>query len=80
VSVRGVKLIDLDFSSLRELPLDGSEVEKYRDEFRGASLPLVRARVSRYSGRVLVLDEASRCIAEAARLEGRDQVLAAIEE
>lgn len=79
MSVRGIKLVDLDASSLPDLPLDVAKVEKFRGQFqRLTTVEPVRVRLNWYSGRALLLDETGRHIVAAAHAEGRDFVLAEI--
>jgi hypothetical protein len=76
--ITGIKLVDLDYSALADMALDAVKVELYRGQFQRSTNPPVRCRLNRYSGRAIVLDETGRHIAEAARAEGQDFVLAAI--
>jgi hypothetical protein len=61
--ITGIKLVDLDYSALADVPLDAANVELYRGQFQRWTNPPIRCGPNRYSGRVIVLDEAGRHIA-----------------
>jgi hypothetical protein len=75
-----VQYVNLDFSSLSEVFFDGGQIELYRDQIRHGAALKVPSRISRYGGRVLVLTENGRLVAEAYRLENRAAVVAEIVE